>query len=198
MSKKLNFILAGLLILAVVIIASILVPRYLINHTAMTKSMSSIVEMNDNFIDTGVLVPEFPPGEHDPYAYTSVYDYTLSRSRQGGEWDGYVVHITPTRLSDSQFYQLLVTARPSDENSSQDSEWAMEDLTRLITSTGNYPAGTYANLVKTFRDGPAVYEVSGRLHGEVDEQRKAQAIAELEYLITSMDSVTEVVKQASQ
>lgn len=192
--KRVNGVLVALLLIAVGIIGSTLLPRYLADFSVMTKDATSIVELNDNFLGTNILVPEFVPFESDPYAYTSVQDYTLRRSRQKGKWDGYVVNITPTKLSSSLFHELTVAVQTTDIFADEELSWELRDITPYVGPTQNYPPGRYFKVMGTFQKGPVYYEVSGQLMGMVDADREAAAITELQFLIDNMDPVTSIVK----
>lgn len=192
-----NRILAVLLFIAAVIIGAILLPPYLADYSVMTKDVAWIGDLNKNFLDTDILVPEFPPSERDPYAYTSVQTYTLTRNRQRGEWNGYAVNIKPTKLSDSHFHELRVLAYTSDDHSDRTLSWDVREITHYFDSNQNYPSGRYFRIMGTFQKGPVYYEVSGDLLGELDAEQEEAAVAELQALVDSMNPVTSIVKEDS-
>lgn len=192
--KKLNGVLVVLLLVSIGIISSILLPPYLGDYSVMTKRAETVVEINENFLGTDVLVAEFGPLEYDPYAYTSVQNYTLTRTRQKGKWDGYIMDITPTKLSASQFFELQVVVHPIEAPFDQALSWDIQEITKSAAASPNYPPGNYYKITGTFKKGTTSYEVSGRLMGDMDDGRKEAAIAELQHLIDSMAPVLSVVK----
>lgn len=195
--KKVTGVFVGLLIVSAGINAWKLIPPYLADFSVKSKIVTSIVEVNDQFLGTDILVPEFVPFEKDPYAYVSVPEYTLVRSRQKGDWDGYVISITPTKLSNSHYYQLMISAQTTDQFSDRELTWEFRDVSHYYRQTQNVTPGRYTKVLGTFQKGPVYYEVSGEMTGKIDEELKTAAIAELQLIIDQMDPVTSVVKENS-
>lgn len=135
--KKVTGVFVGLLIVSAGINAWKLIPPYLADFSVKSKIVTSIVEVNDQFLGTDILVPEFVPFEKDPYAYVSVPEYTLVRSRQKGDWDGYVISITPTKLSNSHYYQLMISAQTTDQFSDRELTWELRDVSHYYRQTQN-------------------------------------------------------------
>jgi hypothetical protein len=55
-------------------------------------------------------VPQYHFRPDNPYEYTAVENYALEKSKQELGWDGYNILITPTKLSVSECYQIVVMA----------------------------------------------------------------------------------------
>ncbi len=188
--KKNNGVLVSLMVICIVIIGYLVVPPWLADFSVKTKPVPSLVNLTHELRGTGILIPQFGPAENDPYAYTSVQEYNLVRSRQKGKWDGYYIRITPTRLSDSNFHELLVSVQTTEDFTDRALEWDEQDVTPYVGSSPNYPPGRYYKIIGRFQKGPVYYEVSGQLRGPLDEASRAAATAELQVLIEEMDPGT--------
>ena len=60
------------------------------------------------------------------------------------------------------------------------------DVTTHYTSSENYPTGDYTHIMGEFQKGETIYQFSGDIFGNFDEDRESAAKNELMYLIDSM------------
>jgi len=178
-----------LLIIILVItfsIAMVWLRTYIADYSVMMKDIESIEELKTFFEDNEVLIPNYASGLNNPYLHLASEDFVLERSKQKGDWDGYDVVITPTKISDSEFFSITISASKVIENVERQLKWTVDDFTEYFTTSENYPKGDYTHILGEFQKGETIYQLSGLLFGNFDEDRESAAKNELMYLIDSM------------
>ncbi len=177
-----KYISIFMIMLAVLIISLMSAPIYFQKYLAKTKSVTSITELERYIENPEMLIPAYESDDDNPYLYVAIEEMYLKRSRQYGEWDGYYITITPTKLSDSDCFDILITCRGSDENQTSELEWTKKNVTEDYIHRENYPEGEYTRYTGTFNRNSIVYELIGYAYGPIDENRDKQITDELLYL----------------
>jgi hypothetical protein len=164
----------------------------LIEYYVMTKNLTHIFELLTYFEGTDVLIPQYNFQLDDPYEYTAVERISIERSKQYTKWDGYVIFITPTKLSDSLCYEIIIHGSKSDQTDDSDLEWRIDDKSQAYSVYENLPSGEYKRVVASFQQDSTAYEVTGDIFGPSDEMRIEKVKEELMYIINSMQVVKSV------
>lgn len=167
-------------------IAMLWLQSYIADYSVMMKDIESIEELKSFFEDKEVLIPNYASGSNNPYLHLATEDFGLERSKQKGAWDGYDIIIRPMKISNSEFFSIAISASKAAENFDQQLKWTVNDVTSHYTTSENYPKGDYTNIMGEFQKGETIYQFSGDIFGNFDEDRESAAKNELMYLIDSM------------
>lgn len=80
--------------------------------------------------------------------------------------------ITPTKLSNSVFYEITIIASKTDQKLNQELEWSNRDVTKKFLENENYPKDRYTNIMGVFQHEETIYQVSGIVFGVIDEAKE--------------------------
>ena len=184
--KKIKQIFLIIILVITFSIAMLWLQSYIADYSVMMKDIESIEELKTFFEEKEVLIPNYASGSYNPYLHLASEDFGLERSKQKGAWDGYDIIIRPFKISNSEFFSISISASKAAENIDQQLKWTINDVTTHYTSSENYPTGDYTHIMGEFQKGETIYQFSGDIFGNFDEDRESAAKNELMYLIDSM------------
>lgn len=160
-----------------------------IEKTIMAKDLGHITELKSYFKESDILVPQYHFRSDNPYEYTAVENYALEKSKQGPDWDGYNIIITPTKLSDSECLQIVVMASGGKNLDNTPVEWMVTDVSQAFSEGDRRPRGDYLEVAAVFREATTLYEVVGYVFGTADDARVERVKNELSYILSSLQQV---------
>jgi len=160
-----------------------------IEKTIMSKDLDHIMELKSYFKETDILVPNYHFQSDNPYDYTAVEEYALEKSKQGPDWDGYNIMITPTKLSESECFQIVVMASGGKNLDNTPVEWRVTDVSQAFNEGDRRPRGDYLEVAAVFREATTLYEVVGYVFGTADDARVERVKNELSYILSSLQQV---------
>lgn len=160
-----------------------------IEKTIMSKDLDHIMELKSYFKETDILVPNYHFQSDNPYDYTAVEEYALEKSKQGPDWDGYNIMITPTKLSESECFQIVVMASGGKNRDNTPVEWRVTDVRQAFNEGDRRPRGDYLEVAAVFREATTLYEVVGYVFGTADDARVERVKNELSYILSSLQQV---------
>lgn len=177
------------MIVASSLLAYLWLPQYIASYSIMTKSLESLDALKTHFQGTRVKTPQYHLQKDNPYLHVATQEITLSRLEQRGPWEAYSVRLTPTRLSSSLFFQIVVSASKKETSNEEDEvtlKWQVEDRTSFFSSAEGYPQGAYHSLIGAFKEGGITYQIEGLVFGDFNASIITSAILELEFIIDSL------------
>ncbi|MGB4985386.1 hypothetical protein NQU17_15420 [Clostridiaceae bacterium HFYG-1003] len=185
MKNKIILLLIGIAILASLIFLArpFIFNEYLVN----TKDLSTIEEIDVFLKDSSILIPSYSTNKDNPHLHTSKESVSIERSKQYGAWDGYNIVITPTKLSDSSFFQIFISSSKVINEKNEDVKWTVSNANSDFQPGENYPEGEYTRVIGTFQRGNNLYEITGYSLGPMNNTKEKQLISELQYFVDSMN-----------
>jgi len=160
-----------------------------IEKTIMVKELDHITELKSYFKESDILVPQYHFRSDNPYEYTAVENYALEKSKQGPDWDGYDIIITPTKLSDSECFKIVVMASGGKLSANTPVEWRLADVSQAFNEGDRRPRGDYLEIAAVFQEAKTLYEVVGYVFGVADDARFDRVKNELSYILGSLQRV---------
>lgn len=184
--KKIKQIILIIILIVLFSIAMLWLQSYIADYSVMIKYIDSVEELKTFFEEKKVLIPNYSSSLDNPYIHVASEEFSLERSKQKGDWDGYNVIIRPMKISNSEFFTITISASKAIENIDHQLKWIVNDVTSHYTSSENYPEGDYTHILGEFQKDETIYQFSGDIFGNFDEDRERAAKNELMYLINSM------------
>lgn len=188
MKKPLIFCIL-LMIVASSLLAYMWLPKYIGSYSIMTKPVESFDALKTHFQETGVKTPQYYLQKDNPYLHVATQEIVLSRLEQRGPWEAYSVTLTPTKLSKSHFFKIVVSGTKKETLNEEDETtivWNTEDMTPYFSSDEGYPQGAYHSLIGAFEEGGITYQIEGLVFGDFNEMTKKSAVLELEGIMSSL------------